>query len=82
MDEEDTFDEEDGDAVEGESKRLQCVGCRKELAFGFDVMQAQLGVVGPKGFVDIEDPMHFCSGICMSEYFGGRRLDERPRRVP
>ncbi len=62
-----------------------CAECRKKLELGEDVLTVESGVLGPRGIVPLEEPLVFCSALCMIGQFSGRPSDEPtqlPRRVP
>ena len=78
MDEENDDEEEE----EEEERRRECTECHKELRLGFDAVAAQQGVIGPTGFVDLEDPMYFCNDECVSRYFNEHKPEKIQRRIP
>lgn len=52
---------------------------------GKDVLGVQEGVIGPRGFVPLEDMLFFCSDDCSRDYFGKVDLSKLPkvnRKVP
>jgi hypothetical protein len=73
---------------EEENKTKECVNCQFELDMGRDAIGVELGVVGPRGFIPLDDKMLFCCEKCVKEYFNGNSDDEclesvnSPRRKP
>lgn len=51
-----------------EKKRIQCEHCRRELQLGEDVIRMENGVIGPRGFIDLDDAMFFCNDECLKGY--------------
>ena len=48
---------------------MKCENCRKTLYQGLDVFQVRRGVIGPRGFIPLED-LTFCGDRCVSSYYG------------
>lgn len=57
---------------------MECGYCRRTLALGRDALGLQKGVLGPRGFVPLEEMVLFCSELCLRAYFNSS--DEE--RVP
>ena len=49
---------------------MHCEQCKRKQALGFYVGRYQDGVIGPRGFIPLEDALMFCSRRCIREYFG------------
>ena len=67
-----------------EVKPLTCEHCRRTLDQGIDVLAIQEGVIGPRGFVPLEDHLFLCGEECREAYFCDP-AEERvklPRRIP
>lgn len=60
-----------------------CSRCRRTIDLGRDVMAVEQGVVGPRGFVPLEDPLLFCGEACLKGHFDDDGdIVEMPRRIP
>ena len=67
-----------------ENKSSTCEHCRRTLDQGVDVLALQEGVIGPRGFVPLEDMRFLCSEECREAYFC-EPAEERvklSRRIP
>ena len=62
--------------------KMHCEECTRELTLGVNALAAQEGVIGPNGFVDLEDPIYFCAEECLREYFNDVEKPSLPRRIP
>lgn len=61
-----------------EDKQVNCAHCKKGLPQGTDVIGIHRGVIGPKGFVALEDRDIYCSEECLKdEYENGVPQEER-----
>lgn len=58
----------------------RCASCRTTLALGLDVIAIQHGVVGPRGFVPLDEPDLVCSEECLAQY--PAPIEEAPHRIP
>ena len=59
----------------------QCATCRRRLDQGVDAIAIQHGVIGPRGFIPLDDPQYLCGEECVQAFFNGaREPDERLRR--
>lgn len=64
---------------------MNCAHCREELQYGKDVLSVEQGVIGPRGFISLEDKLFFCSEECLRDYFGKvdlSKLLKVTRKVP
>ena len=61
-----------------------CANCRRSLDQGVDVVGIRDGVIGPRGFVPLEDMRFLCGDECIEAYFceGARDRVQLPRRIP
>ena len=58
----------------------QCATCARPLDLGVDVIRTQMGVIGGRGFVPLEEALLFCCDRCAAENF---QLDDSlPPRIP
>ncbi len=57
----------------------RCRQCDRAIQMGEDCLQLQPSVMGPRGLVDLADPIPFCSETCLSAYASG--ADEQIRRL-
>ncbi len=60
----------------------KCAQCSTELYLGVEVLGVQLGVVGPNGFVQLEDMEFLCNEACARGYFDDTDVIKLPRRIP
>ena len=51
-----------------EQGQPRCAQCRSELALGVDVTAIRAGVIGPRGFVPLENRRMLCSEECLRQY--------------
>ena len=58
----------------------RCTYCRKKLDLGEDLVAAQHGVLGPRGFVPLDDYLLLCSEACIARYF--EDTPTAPPRIP
>ena len=58
------------DDVENGQSNARCTECQRELSLGEDCIQIQGGVIGPRGFVPVEEPTYLCDHVCARDYFG------------
>jgi hypothetical protein len=67
-----------------EEKTSTCKACDRELHLGDDCMAFQRGVMGPRGFVKLEEPKFLCDYVCAENHFDSNvhAVERRPRRVP
>lgn len=62
----------------------RCDNCHQAIDFGKSLFKTEEGVLGPRGFVSLDNNRLFCSEACLSDYFEDIVID-RPklrRRVP
>jgi len=62
------------------AKKLICVKCQRHLELGMDVIELQEGVIGPRGFVPLEDAVLYCSEQCLKDNFNNSAYT--PQRIP
>lgn len=60
--------------------RPYCAYCRTTLSLGNDVIAIQHGVLGPHGFIPLEEHVLLCGEACLVHY--GEPSEEGPRRLP
>ena len=53
---------------EEDESTTRCKTCDRELDQGVDVTILHRGVLGPRGFVPLEEMEFFCSWKCLEEY--------------
>jgi hypothetical protein len=59
----------------------RCAYCRASLALGTDVLALTRGVLGPRGFIPLEEPVLLCSEACLARY--AEPVEEGPPpRIP
>ena len=61
-------------------ENMLCASCQRNLTEGMDVLGVQEGVVGPRGFVPLEEILLLCSEECLRTYFADPSGDVE--RVP
>ena len=59
---------------------LRCAYCRAKLDLGRDALAVVHGVVGPRGFIPLEEPVLLCSEACLARFVVPP--EEAPRRLP
>ena len=65
-----------------EAKPLRCVHCDRELVLGVDAVMLETGVVGPRGFVPLDERKFFCDEDCLENHLSDEDVVRLPRRVP
>lgn len=65
-----------------EVRAMNCTNCRRELTQGNDVVTLQSGVIGPRGFICLEEQKYFCDDECLEAYICDSETEKRPRRIP
>ena len=65
-----------------DKKKMTCGQCRRELDLGVNIYGAHEGVIGPRGFVPLEDMALFCSEECLRDYFGKVDITKLARKIP
>lgn len=62
----------------------RCRQCDREMQLGEDAFELEQGVLGPRGFVPLENTVLFCSEACARGFLGGtnEEIKKLPRRVP
>ena len=67
-----------------EEARPRCVHCRRGLDLGSDVISIRAGVLGPRGFVQLEERKLLYNDSCLEDYVcnGKTEVHEMPRRIP
>ena len=58
---------------------MPCAYCNKKLYLGVDAIDAKKGVIGPRGFVPVDEQLLFCSDACICKYFDDPTNDEEER---
>ena len=59
----------------------RCAYCRTRLELGADVLALTHGVVGPRGFIPLEEPVLVCGDACLAKY--AEPVDDAPPpRIP
>ena len=64
---------------------MKCAHCHSELEYGKDCLSVEEGVLGPRGFVALDEKLFFCSEECLGDYFDNTDLSKLPkmqRRIP
>lgn len=54
-----------------DSHECACEQCKRILGHGDDALTVRQGVVGARGFVEVSEPILFCSVECLIEYYEG-----------
>ena len=68
----------------GNDQAKRCAQCRRDLDLGVDAVGIQQGVIGPRGFVPLEDMRLLCGENCLRNYVcdGTGEAERLSRRVP
>ena len=71
-------------ADETEEQETRCRQCHRRIRLGEDIMQLQRGVIGPRGFVQLDEPASLCSDACLRGYVNGsdEEIEKLSRRIP
>jgi len=67
-----------------ENDTRTCANCQGELRLGDDCILVQPGVIGPRGFVPLDEGLCLCNHVCAEQHFNGNDHppEKLPRRVP
>ncbi len=68
-----THDDEDTEA--------KCAQCDSPIYLGRDAIRLQEGVIGNRGFVELETTL-FCCEACLRQQFCSQELIQKDRRIP
>jgi len=68
--------------TEEKENHLTCARCGRELDLGVDAVALEYGVIGPRGFVSLDDRRLFCDEDCLRRHLGGDEVERLPRRIP
>ena len=60
----------------------KCAHCRRELDLGVDAVLMQHGVMGPRGFVYLDDLKLFCDEDCLERWLTDEEAIPMKRRIP
>ncbi|MCK6465304.1 MAG: hypothetical protein L6Q93_10770 [Phycisphaerae bacterium] len=75
--------EEDEDDEESQKRSAErCARCRRSIEPGADVIGLQDGVLGPRGFIPLEEHRFFCNEDCLRADFDHGDVEKLPRRIP
>ncbi len=61
---------------------VRCTQCRRQLDLGVDSVSMQHGVMGPRGFVALNEPRFFCDEDCLERWLTDAEVVKLPRRIP
>lgn len=70
------------DEKKGQKKEPHCEECRRDLGLGVDAVGLQHGVMGPRGFVVLDDPKFFCDEDCLERWLTDEEVIPLKRRIP
>ena len=71
-----------GGVDEKDQNQERCKECRRDLGLGVDVVIMQHGVIGPRGFVPLDEHEFFCDEDCLERFLNGEEVVKLPRRIP
>ncbi len=60
----------------------KCDQCRRGLNLGVNVYRAEDGVIGPRGFVSLDQPQLFCCESCLRDFYDDVDVLRLPKRIP
>ena len=60
----------------------KCTECEQDLDLGVDAVCLGRGVIGPRGFVALDEKKFFCNDDCIRGHFGDVDLEHLHRRIP
>lgn len=69
-------------AVDDEEHEKKCAGCHSLIHVGRDLIRVQEGVLGTRGFVDLNHELLFCNENCVRDYYADSEVVEMKRRIP
>lgn len=58
----------------------RCANCREKIELGQAVIGAHQGVLGPRGFVPLEEPLLLCTEECTSDHY--QPAEKGQERIP
>lgn len=59
----------------------RCSECDSEMLLGRDAIKLEEGVIGNRGFVELET-MLFCADACLRKHICDQNLSQIDRRIP
>ena len=59
-----------------------CTRCGRNLDIGVDAITVTDGVIGPRGFVPLDEPRYFCCHDCLLIPGDDHEIEKLPRRIP
>ena len=59
-----------------------CTRCGRSLDIGTDTIAVTDGVIGPRGFVPLDEPRYFCCNDCLLIRGDDHEIEKLPRRIP
>ncbi len=59
-----------------------CARCERNLDIGVDAIAVTEGVIGPRGFVPLDESRFFCSNDCLLIQGEDHEIEKLPRRIP
>ena len=68
------------DSNENDAKT--CTRCGRTIDLGVDALAVTEGVMGPRGFVPLEESRFFCSEDCLTIRVDDTQIEKLPRRIP
>jgi len=70
------------DEEKEEESNASCKACRRELVIGIDAVSVIHGVIGPRGFVPLEEATFFCDEDCLERWVTDTEPEKLKRRIP
>ncbi|MCH8149672.1 MAG: hypothetical protein IH987_17075 [Planctomycetes bacterium] len=69
--------------MENEKNKTQrCTECQQNLDLGVDAVCLTIGVIGPRGFVTLDEKKFFCNEDCLRGHVGAVDRKQLNRRIP
>ena len=59
-----------------------CKECRRDLVIGTDAVSVLHGVIGPRGFVPLDEAFFFCDEDCLERWVTDTEPEKLKRRIP
>ena len=56
--------------------------CGRNLDIGVDAIAVTEGVIGPRGFVPLDESRYFCCNDCLLIQGEDHKIEKLPRRIP
>jgi len=68
--------------MDDKPEHVRCARCGAVRRYGDDLVAVTRGVLGPRGFVPVEEPELFCGEGCVAGSLQKEPVEKLHRRIP